>query len=83
MARYLIHLVGDIHQPLHSVAMFSNEFPEGDQGGNKITVKAPNGTSYNFHSFWDQGGYLFENSTYKIVRPMNAANYSSLMKIAS
>lgn len=33
MARYLLHLVGDIHQPLHSTMMFNNTYKNGDQGG--------------------------------------------------
>jgi hypothetical protein len=36
MARYLLHLVGDIHQPLHSVEMFNSTktLIYGDKGGN-------------------------------------------------
>ena len=30
--RYLIHLVGDIHQPLHASSYYSKEFPNGDRG---------------------------------------------------
>ena len=33
MARYLLHLVGDIHQPLHSVTMYNSSFKKGDLGG--------------------------------------------------
>lgn len=33
MARYLLHLVGDIHQPLHSVTMYNSTFKKGDLGG--------------------------------------------------
>ena len=28
---WLLHLVGDIHQPLHCTTLFSEEFPEGDR----------------------------------------------------
>ena len=36
MARYLLHLAGDIHQPLHSVTMYNHTFnsTKGDLGGN-------------------------------------------------
>lgn len=36
MARFLLHIVGDIHQPLHSVQMFNSTkaLINGDQGGN-------------------------------------------------
>ena len=35
MARYLLHLAGDIHQPLHPVTMYNQTFkaPKGDLGG--------------------------------------------------
>lgn len=28
--RYFIHLVGDIHQPLHNIELYDNKFPTGD-----------------------------------------------------
>ena len=33
MARYLLHLVGDVHQPLHSASMYNETFKSGDMGG--------------------------------------------------
>ena len=46
---WLFHLVGDLHQPLHSSAMFTSRlFSEGDRGGNSIIVG-----KYNLHSTWD------------------------------
>ena len=48
---WLFHLVGDLHQPLHSTALFSRRlFREGDRGGNKVLTKQ-NG---NLHSVWDR-----------------------------
>lgn len=34
--RYILHVIGDMHQPLHNVAMFNTSFPSpfGDFGGN-------------------------------------------------
>lgn len=37
-ARYLVHVAGDIHQPLHSVALFNETFPTGDRGGNSLKI---------------------------------------------
>lgn len=31
--RLLIHLIGDIHQPLHVLTRVNEEFPKGDLGG--------------------------------------------------
>lgn len=57
MLSWLIHTVGDLHQPLHSTALFSRGmFPKGDRGGNSIgTVQKAN-----LHSLWDDfpGGKL-------------------------
>lgn len=55
-ARFLVHLTGDIHQPLHSSALFNRTYPAGDLGGNLLKVTL-NGEKKNFHQFWDNGGY--------------------------
>lgn len=36
---WLFHLVGDIHQPLHTVQLFSADYPQGDRGGNETCVR--------------------------------------------
>ncbi len=46
---FVLHLVGDIHQPLHTITLFNDEFPDGDKGGNKFKL-AHGG---NMHSLWD------------------------------
>lgn len=38
MTRYLLHLVGDLHQPLHCTTYVSAYFPNGDMGGNLINI---------------------------------------------
>jgi len=51
MLAWLFHDVGDIHQPLHSTAMFSLRlFPDGDRGGNLIKTRQ----AFNLHAVWDQ-----------------------------
>jgi hypothetical protein len=56
---WLIHLVGDVHQPLHTVARCSKNNPQGDQGGNLFIVRPTAGTPLdgprkpNLHAFWD------------------------------
>jgi hypothetical protein len=49
---WLMHLVGDLHQPLHSSAMFSARTPKGDQGGNLVAVRRGNSV-LKLHSYWD------------------------------
>jgi hypothetical protein len=46
---WLIHLVGDIHAPLHCVNRFSATQPKGDEGGNLVFV--PPGIT--LHKLWD------------------------------
>jgi S1/P1 Nuclease len=36
---WLFHLVGDIHQPLHTAQLFTVDYPQGDRGGNEICVR--------------------------------------------
>ncbi len=53
---FLVHFVGDIHQPLHSTSFYSDENPSGDRGGNEFNLQ---GDYRNLHSMWDDGcGYL-------------------------
>ncbi len=49
---WLIHLIGDLHQPLHCASLFSSAYPHGDKGGNDFFVK-PGDHEVNLHSFWD------------------------------
>jgi S1/P1 Nuclease len=49
---WLLHLVGDIHQPLHCVAVFSKEYPDGDLGGNLRWVKDGERPT-RLHAYWD------------------------------
>lgn len=51
---WLFHLVGDMHQPLHSVSQVSKRFPEGDRGGGLQFVRdARTNEPVTLHWFWD------------------------------
>src|SRR5262249_33238335 len=51
---WLFHLVGDIHQPLHTVQLFTVEYPKGDRGGNETCVRVTQaGQAMDLHRFWD------------------------------
>lgn len=54
MLRYLIHVLGDIHQPLHASALFNEVFKDGDQGGNLFLIKY-NSEIGNLHKLFDSG----------------------------
>lgn len=55
---FLVHIVGDLHQPLHNVSLFSKSFPLGDRGGNLYTIKYENRKT-NLHKLWDKGVGIF------------------------
>jgi hypothetical protein len=50
--RFILHLVGDIHQPLHCITRITPELqaPQGDRGGNDFKLRGP---YHNLHSLWD------------------------------
>lgn len=53
---WIMHLSGDIHQPLHTSARVTDLEPKGDQGGN-LFLLTPQGTprekEVKLHWFWD------------------------------
>jgi len=75
---WIEHLIGDIHQPLHAVSLYSAQFPDGDRGGNSLTVRVdgPDGRTSNLHSLWDcmLGGYLEIDSVEKIADKVEKAH---------
>ena len=78
MLRLFLHIVGDIHQPLHCSNGFFNDstfgdLPHGDFGGNLIKVNTSFGSIRNLHGLWDAAGSLYmENS------PLDAAGMDRL-----
>jgi hypothetical protein len=51
---WLFHLVGDIHQPLHTAQLFTVDYPQGDRGGNEICVRMTGkGQPMDLPRFWD------------------------------
>jgi hypothetical protein len=66
--RFILHFVGDVHQPLHAATYFSQDFPVGDRGGNSWNVSGFNWTS-ELHALWDGGlGQWYGD----LPRPLNA-----------
>lgn len=65
MLRYLLHVTGDVHQPLHAASLYSKHLyngsiEHGDAGGNLVKIMDPLSIGVgNLHSFWDQGHGLF------------------------
>jgi len=51
---WLLHLVGDAHQPLHAANRFSHNRPQGDRGGNDENVIPATGETIKLHAYWDR-----------------------------
>jgi len=72
MIRFLLHLIGDIHQPLHCSTLYSAQFPTGDEGGNLFKVQL--GTEMtDLHTFWDEAGAVWPDVMDVPLSPTNQA----------
>jgi hypothetical protein len=63
------HLLGDIHQPLHTTKLVTTQYPmpEGDRGGTRFYIKAkPNSTTIHIHKYWDD--LVMKNMHFQSVR---------------
>lgn len=66
LLKFLLHCVGDIHQPLHCIQLYSEQFPNGDLAGHRFTLM---GLPYkNLHQLWDAA---FGLGAKKMARPLN------------
>ena len=82
--RYVMHFVGDVHQPLHGVTFESDSHVGGDRGGNSYALlpahrfggdeRAPK----QMHSLWDLGVGLFPS----VQRPLNPAGTEEIRRQA-
>eukprot|EP01013_Petalomonas_cantuscygni_P023115 TRINITY_DN44502_c0_g1_i1.p1 TRINITY_DN44502_c0_g1~~TRINITY_DN44502_c0_g1_i1.p1 ORF type:complete len:427 (+),score=45.11 TRINITY_DN44502_c0_g1_i1:79-1281(+) len=85
LLRMTVHIIGDMHQPLHNAEGFFDNDPnfgtlrEGDRGGNLIKLK---GDWNNLHLFWDAAcGLYHEVLDVPVPRALSralSANASSL-----
>ncbi len=50
---WIIHLVGDVNQPLHNASRITSDHPDGDEGGNLFSLSADPKKPANLHGFWD------------------------------
>jgi S1/P1 Nuclease len=56
---WLLHMVGDVHQPLHATTRFDKPDPKGDQGGNLVHIcsaaqmAGSKKCRSELHGFWD------------------------------
>lgn len=52
---WLLHIVGDLHQPLHAITRFTRALPDGDNIGNEVQVciSTCDAGSIRLHRYWD------------------------------
>ena len=84
------HLVGDIHQPLHTASLYSPVFPKGDRGGNSENLSAAQVAGdpvekaahpKRLHALWDdlEGTTRDPAEIKKIVASLETPAYSRKM----
>uniref|UniRef100_A0A7S3IN08 Uncharacterized protein n=1 Tax=Strombidium inclinatum TaxID=197538 RepID=A0A7S3IN08_9SPIT len=77
--RLLIHYVGDIHQPLHTVTMYSPDFPTGDMGGNLFNITEKDGIN-ELHALWDSLIYEWDDD---FEQPLNETAWDTMTNISA
>ncbi|MBX7219830.1 MAG: S1/P1 nuclease [Blastocatellia bacterium] len=72
---WLLHICGDIHQPLHCLTMVNANYPppNGDLGGNTFFVRIKQEEPTNLHRIWD-GAVEPSNQTISPERLKNLAD---------
>jgi len=79
MMRYLIHVVGDVHQPLHGAALFDNDkFIDGDRGGNLYKIQYTKEIK-NLHKLYDDVAGRVKNN---IKRPLSIEDHDYIQNTA-
>jgi hypothetical protein len=48
---WLLHLIGDVHQPLHATTRITDRETQSDNGGNKVVLLGD--AASNLHAYWD------------------------------
>ena len=64
MLRFMIHFVGDIHQPLHCTTLYNSHFLDGDRAGTRFRIAG--GTT--LHNYWDS---ICGLGTWRLRRPLD------------
>ncbi|MDQ1522966.1 MAG: hypothetical protein QOE47_890 [Pyrinomonadaceae bacterium] len=75
---FLYHLIGDVHQPMHTTTRYTAKNPNGDAGGNGFAVQMPPEANIrNLHAFWDAAAGRFGFESPK--RPLDATARARLL----
>ena len=77
--RLLIHYVGDLHQPLHTVSRYAKDFKNGDMGGNLFMLKERQNVT-ELHALWDSTVYEWATD---FKQPLNDSIWDQMTKISA
>ncbi|MCH9609516.1 MAG: hypothetical protein S4CHLAM45_14320 [Chlamydiales bacterium] len=77
MLCFLLHCVSDIHQPLHCIQLYSNQFPDGDMAGHRFHLK--DSKFKNLHTLWDS---MLGLGSLQMTRPLDEKNEAWLTSFA-
>lgn len=91
---WVLHLCGDLHQPLHAANLVTKEHPNGDELGGHHMVVGADGKIVSMHTFWDQlpglnGSYAYITQEAKALihdqtlRAQTAHDFAAHKTIAS
>lgn len=79
MLRFLLHVVGDIHQPLHCTTLYSKDFKNGDTAGTKFKIKGFDNLA-SLHSLWDS---IFDLGKERLERPLTSEGLAKIQNLAA
>jgi len=78
-----MHLVGDIHQPLHTTSRYTDDLPNGDYNANKFPIKFGDDPYLtNLHALWDSCIDSLPNSLEKSIAPVDEEFFTELVDTA-
>ncbi|RHY31984.1 hypothetical protein DYB32_002965 [Aphanomyces invadans] len=80
--RMVLHVFGDISNPMHNVGGVNSVFPAGDLGGNKFLFKAPC-VGTNLHAIWDSVGGKYGTVNWSPTFTPGTADYTALQTNAT
>ncbi|CAG9319418.1 unnamed protein product [Blepharisma stoltei] len=72
--RYVLHFMGDYHQPLHVTNFWSRNFTQGDEGGNLFPITFDNQIN-ELHALWDSCMGVWADD---LPRPLNSDGWYNL-----
>ena len=70
MLMFLLHIVGDIHMPLHCTSLYSKDFPSGDYGGGMFKLNIDLNGKNSLHALWDS---CLTRDGIRLERPLSNA----------